>query len=77
MSGLLLALYFLLTAYFDRLSLQSKIKKEKNARNSMKVILICCHGNQNLDNNCIFVINCTDCQIGSLMIYIFYLPVEI
>ena len=54
MSGLLLALCFLLTAYFDRLSWQLKIKKGKNARNPMKVILICCHGNQNVNNNCIF-----------------------
>ena len=57
MSVLLSFLFFLHTAHFDRMPWQPKAKKrEKIAKkkNPLKVILICCHGNQNVESSYIF-----------------------
>ena len=65
MSCLFSALPFMHNTYFDR---QPNVKKEKkNSKKTLKIILICCHGNQNV----YLVIMVTDCQIGNWQMHIF------
>ena len=61
-SGLLSALFFSAHCLFWSVAVAtlSKKKKQKKKKKTMKVISICCNGNRNVENSCMF------CQIGSL-----------